>query len=494
MDTVSIAYANLGFSVVDWDCATGYFSFGHELGHNMGAAHDWYADDSKDLPFSHNKGYVNLSDSWRTIMAYNEECDCSDEVEPCPAPGLRTTPGLPLCTRLQYWSNPDVKYNDDPMGVPVGSSTACVKGDLVHPDCDADVRDVLNKTANTVANFRHPERLNIAVTPFQYDHVGGLLEELNYSWTQVLDTDLNTYEKISHYDIIFANSSLAGLVNGPDAAEAIKKFVKNGGSFYASDFAYTYVSSAFPDHLRVFDPPHLGSQEVVTVDIVDAGLASYLNPSNPPGTIDLTYTQDGWVPIENVSEDADVHFQVEIPVSETETEIIPLAASFMPYKNSAGRVTYTSFNNYPQIKDMEKKLVKYLLLTTYASKIAEEAEQVITSADGTLSQTSLNTINKDGKSDKTAYNVDEISDLAFVLHWPGSALKFKVFQPNGDLFSQDETNSPPITIFVPAAQSGEWAYQVEGVDVPFENYPHAVSVGYQNLYTSHIYLPTILDK
>ena len=40
------------------------------------------------------------------------------------------------------------------MGVPPGTSTACVAGDLDHPPCDADNRLVLNNTAYTVANFR----------------------------------------------------------------------------------------------------------------------------------------------------------------------------------------------------------------------------------------------------------------------------------------------------------------------------------------------------
>lgn len=87
-----------------------------------------------------------------------------------------------------------------------------------------------------------------------------------------------------------------------------------------------------------------------------------------------------------------------------------------------------------------------------------------------------------------------MSRLVFVFNWPGSTLKLKVFEPDGSLFNQKVSDSPPVTIVVPEAQPGKWKYQIEGVEVPFDNYPYAVAVGDKNLYTSFLYLPTILDK
>jgi hypothetical protein len=136
MSSVSTAFESNAFAVVDRACATGYYSFGHELGHNMGARHDWYVDNGV-TPYSHSHGFVNATDQWRTIMAYNSEC--SDR-------------GF-YCTRLQYWSNPDVTQGGDPMGVPAGSAANCSEG-VPNPHCDADNRRTLNQTAYTVANFR----------------------------------------------------------------------------------------------------------------------------------------------------------------------------------------------------------------------------------------------------------------------------------------------------------------------------------------------------
>jgi len=122
MTTVSTSFENYGFQVTARNCATGYYSFGHEFGHIQSARHDWYVDPTNNSPYTYNHGYVDPGKAWRTIMAYSNDCSG--------------------CTRIQYWSNPDVLYGGEPMGVPEGTYHA------------ADNRKTLNNTAWTVANFR----------------------------------------------------------------------------------------------------------------------------------------------------------------------------------------------------------------------------------------------------------------------------------------------------------------------------------------------------
>jgi hypothetical protein len=137
MTYVHHTFADSAFAVVSRNCASGYYSLAHELGHNMGARHDWYVDD-EITPYSYSHGYIFFPDRWRTIMAYDTECYHRGD----------------SCARLPYWSNPNVMYGGYPMGVPAGTSTACTMNDLNHPACDADTRLTLNNTAATVANFR----------------------------------------------------------------------------------------------------------------------------------------------------------------------------------------------------------------------------------------------------------------------------------------------------------------------------------------------------
>lgn len=105
------------FAIVHWSCATGYYSFAHEIGHLQSARHDPATDPSTSpYPYGHGYRYTGSPD-WRTIMAY----DC---------------PGG--CPRLNYWSNPLKTYN----GVPMGTSS------------QSDNTRVLNNTRGTIAAFR----------------------------------------------------------------------------------------------------------------------------------------------------------------------------------------------------------------------------------------------------------------------------------------------------------------------------------------------------
>jgi hypothetical protein len=121
MDSVGSWFADYAFAVVSRSCATGNYSFAHEMGHNMGAHHD-RANASGSGAYPYSYGYQAPDKAFRTIMAYN-----------CPSPG---------CPRVNYWSNPDVLYGGQPMGVVYTA-----------PD-SADNRRTLNNTALTVANFR----------------------------------------------------------------------------------------------------------------------------------------------------------------------------------------------------------------------------------------------------------------------------------------------------------------------------------------------------
>jgi len=89
--------AATAFATVHYDCATGYYSFAHEIGHLLSARHDPAADPT-NTPYAYGHGYryePASGSKWRTIMAYN----CSGG-----------------CPRLNYWSNPDVTYNGIAMG------------------------------------------------------------------------------------------------------------------------------------------------------------------------------------------------------------------------------------------------------------------------------------------------------------------------------------------------------------------------------------------
>jgi len=124
--------ANLcnAFAIVHYSCATGYYSFAHELGHLMGARHDEIHDPTT-TPFPYGHGYEHNSTTqpFRTVMAYR--CNTGN-CEP----------------RVQYFSNPNVNY----AGVATGTAAT------------NDNARVLNGTAGTIAAFWNP-LADLAMTP-----------------------------------------------------------------------------------------------------------------------------------------------------------------------------------------------------------------------------------------------------------------------------------------------------------------------------------------
>ena len=118
MTTVSSAFAPFGYSVTATNCATGNYTFGHEIGHNMAARHDRANDNTDGSPFNYNHGYVDNTNSFKTIM------------------------GTGSNTRIQYFSNSNVLFNGAVTGVTEGNSLA------------ADNRLTFLNTAFTVSNFR----------------------------------------------------------------------------------------------------------------------------------------------------------------------------------------------------------------------------------------------------------------------------------------------------------------------------------------------------
>lgn len=120
MTTLSSTFETHAFSTVHYTCATGYYSFGHELGHNMGCTHNRENASGPGLnPYSYGWRFFGTNGlHYRTIMAYE--------------------PG----TRIQRFSNPDVNYFGTPTGVPIGNPN------------EAHNAQTINNSAFTVANFR----------------------------------------------------------------------------------------------------------------------------------------------------------------------------------------------------------------------------------------------------------------------------------------------------------------------------------------------------
>lgn len=122
-------FESSAFSVVHHSCATGYYSFAHEMGHNQGAMHavgdSGTTQGSGLYDYSHGWRWTSTnSTQYRSVMAY--------------IPGIR----------VDHFSNPNVQY--------IGGDTGVTD--------EADNARGLNNAADTVANWR-TQATGLAVTP-----------------------------------------------------------------------------------------------------------------------------------------------------------------------------------------------------------------------------------------------------------------------------------------------------------------------------------------
>ena len=148
--------------------------FAHELGHNMGLRHDRYQvlrNESRTNSIDgYNYGYVNqrafrldapMSARWRTIMAYSRQCsDYRIQI------GLRDF----YCQRILRFSNPELTYNGDRLGVPVNHPSGGVDG-------PAHAVRALNENRQVVANFRQSStsapKVALTLSPYWLAENGG---------------------------------------------------------------------------------------------------------------------------------------------------------------------------------------------------------------------------------------------------------------------------------------------------------------------------------
>lgn len=125
-------FANYAFSVTDRECVANN-TLTHELGHNMGNAHDRASGGTGVYPYSY--GYRDPIGKFRTIMAY-----------PCPTVS---------CPRVKYFSNPKILINGRLAGI----------DHRITPTNSADNARSMNEVRRIVAAWRTGTSTSAATSP-----------------------------------------------------------------------------------------------------------------------------------------------------------------------------------------------------------------------------------------------------------------------------------------------------------------------------------------
>ena len=162
----SITYKDrFAFAVIGY--LLGESGFAHELGHLMGVAHDRYEmcdgrSPCTELDFPYAFGYNNRrgfgsgtpeSAHWKTIMSYGKEC---------------VLVGLHPCETLLRFSNPNLTYRGEPLGVPGVHRTDEVTG-----PADAARAMKMNRMRDLVANYRSRPEITVSFGAAAYTATEG---------------------------------------------------------------------------------------------------------------------------------------------------------------------------------------------------------------------------------------------------------------------------------------------------------------------------------
>ncbi len=280
-------------------------------------------------------------------------------------------------TRAQTSTDADGHYTLT--GVPEGSQTVLVtKGSFSSSIPVTVTADQTTTIPDDQCAITSPE-VKIAVVTGQYDHVENVLNDIgvdsanvdiyqgaNFSSTWVSDL-LDDYATLSQYDIVFLN---CGLDDGDfafsftldqTAVANIRQFVTEGGSVYASDWAYSIVERAWPDEIDFYgNDAIIGSAKTGnTVTglpgvIVDSNLAAGMGSTS----IALDYPLIDWVAMQAVAPDVTVYITADAPLTDTTLTDVPHTVGF---NAGAGRVLYTSFHQEPGVNQQQERVLQLLM-------------------------------------------------------------------------------------------------------------------------------------
>ncbi len=159
------------------------------------------------------------------------------------------------------------------------------------------------------------------------------------------------YETLSNYDAVFVNCGISetDLVLGLNGAvkENLKRYIREGGSLYVSDWAYDLVEQVWPDRINFLgddtvnsDAEH-GEDGNYGTDVLHDGLAEYVGATNV--TIGFTFGNFAIVsaldPTVTTYLRGDVGYRVNGGVSTLND--VPVTVGF---SDGYGRVIFTSFH------------------------------------------------------------------------------------------------------------------------------------------------------
>ncbi|MCO4748210.1 MAG: choice-of-anchor D domain-containing protein [Proteobacteria bacterium] len=215
-----------------------------------------------------------------------------------------------------------------------------------------------------------PGSATVAVVTGDYDHIGQVLQRFEVEYdTYAGNEGRNGYmtllrdpDAMAEYDIIFFNCgmSMAWLDERDVVSANLRAYVADGGSVYASDWAWGVVEEAWPDAIDFYgtpdtpwDPstwvsgsftPYVGVATNTTATVLDDTMSVSVGD-----TADVFFDLDAWVVVQaaqaQVLIEGDVQLYTDVDMAGT----IPFpSAPLVVRYDAGGTVIFTTFHNDQQ--------------------------------------------------------------------------------------------------------------------------------------------------
>ena len=204
--------------------------------------------------------------------------------------------------------------------------------------------------------------VDIAVASGSYDNIRVILSNMNIEYDEITNNNnfFSDLDQMRQYDIIFAEcgTSTMGLGTGGggfgsdtnEIAYNIRRYVEEGNSLYASDWASRFVRDTIPEAMTFSDST--GGSQSVTAQVVSDEMQLLLQSD----TAEVNFNLGGWHMMSDVGPATQVQFRGNVEGAED----IPFMAIYDD-PIGGGRAIYTSFHNNSQATSDMEDILEFMI-------------------------------------------------------------------------------------------------------------------------------------
>ena len=247
--------------------------------------------------------------------------------------------------------------------------------------------------------------------------------------------------------------------------KALRAYVAEGKTLYASDLQYPLIAAAFPEVAEAKPPPdHAGG--TYEAEVLDDGLRDLLGK-----TVSLTFNLDGWKSAAFSGEGVTTILRAS--EGGRLKKGTPLLVKFA---HEQGTVFFTAFHNSAIASDTAKKILRHLVFSAVLADAEGRVLKVLKREDFTVKTPDLLTATDSDWSvtRKHVQKRDGLFRVGVGFNNEGAEVKLTLEGPDG--VKLEKVGKDAFIAEVRYAPAGEWKLTVTTNKLPYPNFPISLIV------------------